>query len=70
MTAEPFEPGELTPDDLDGLELEVFGVRLNTVDIGLNTALVAGSDQVALAAKVHGVWEPPGLKMKEPRPGP
>lgn len=39
---------------VDGLELALFGVRLHTTDIGLNTALLAGSDQVALAAKIHG----------------
>lgn len=42
---------------VDGLELDLFGVHLNTVDVDLNTALVAGSDQVALAAKIHGWCE-------------
>lgn len=42
---------------VDGLELDLFGVHINTVDIDLNTSLVAGSDQVALAAKIHGWCE-------------
>jgi hypothetical protein len=37
-----------------GLDLDLFGVRLRTINLDLNTALVAGSDPVALAAKIHG----------------
>lgn len=42
---------------LQGLRLDVHGVRLDTNNIDLNTALAAGSDPVALAAKVHGWCE-------------
>lgn len=40
-----------------GLTMTVSGVRLGSRNIDLNTALVAGSDQVALAAKIHGWCE-------------
>ncbi len=39
---------------LDGVPLRVDGVDLSSRDVALNTALVAGSDQVALAAKLYG----------------
>lgn len=42
---------------VNGLEMIVAGVRLNTSNIDLNTALVAGSDPIALAAKIHGWCE-------------
>lgn len=40
-----------------GLNLVVCGVQLDTTDVALNTALAAGSDAVALAAKIHGWCE-------------
>lgn len=40
-----------------GVRLEVAGVRLNSSNVDLNTALVAGSDPVRLAAKIHGWCE-------------
>lgn len=38
-------------------ELELFGQTYHSGDIGLNTALVAGSDPIRLAAKIHGWCE-------------
>jgi hypothetical protein len=40
-----------------GLDLDVAGRRLRSVNVDLNTALVAGSDPVRLAAKIHGWCE-------------
>lgn len=40
-----------------GLPLDVAGHRLHTRNVDLNTALVAGSDVVRLAAKIHGSCE-------------
>lgn len=40
-----------------GLPIEVAGQRLHTSNVDLNTALVAGSDAVRLAAKIHGWCE-------------
>lgn len=40
---------------VEGLDLDVAGVRLRTANVDLNTALVAGSDVVQLAAKI-GHW--------------
>jgi hypothetical protein len=42
---------------VDGLELTVSGVRLHTTDLEYNTALVAGSVPVQLAAKIQGWCE-------------
>lgn len=42
---------------VEGLTLEVAGVRLRTANVDLNTALIAGSDPVRLAAKIHGWCE-------------
>lgn len=42
---------------VDGVEMHVFGVQLHSRNVDLNTALVAGSDPVALAAKIHGWCE-------------
>jgi hypothetical protein len=42
---------------VQGLDLEVAGVKLRTANIDLNTALIAGSDPVRLAAKIHGWCE-------------
>lgn len=42
---------------VQGLDLDVAGHRLRAANIGLNTALVAGSDPVRLAAKVGGWCE-------------
>lgn len=42
---------------VDGLDLDVAGARLHTKNIDLNTALVAGSDPIRLAAKIHGWCE-------------
>ena len=42
---------------VEGLALEVAGVQLRTADVDLNTALVAGSDPIRLAAKIHGWCE-------------
>lgn len=42
---------------VQGFELHINGHRLHTSNIELNTALVAGSDVVALAAKIHGWCE-------------
>jgi hypothetical protein len=36
-----------------GLELRIHGITLHTIDLGANAALIAGSDPVALAAKIH-----------------
>jgi hypothetical protein len=46
-----------TAVSLGDLELNVQGVRLRSVNLDLNTALAAGSDPVALAAKVYGWCE-------------
>lgn len=43
--------------NVDGLDLDVCGVRLHTRNIELNTALIAGSDPIALAAKIDGWCE-------------
>jgi len=40
-----------------GLPLRVAGVDLHTTDVGLNTALLAGSDLIRLAAKIDGWCE-------------
>lgn len=40
-----------------GVKLDVAGVRLHSGNIDLNTALVAGSDPIRLAAKIHGWCE-------------
>jgi len=40
-----------------GVELEVAGIRLHSYDLDLNTALLAGSDPVRLAAKIQGWCE-------------
>ena len=42
---------------VEDLQLDVAGVRLHTGDVELNTALVAGSDPIRLAAKIHGWCE-------------
>lgn len=42
---------------VDGVDLDVAGHRLHSNDVDLNTALVAGSDPVRLAAKLHGWCE-------------
>lgn len=42
---------------VDGFEFEVAGHTLHSYDVGMNTALVAGSDAVRLAAKIHGYCE-------------
>lgn len=42
---------------VQGFEITVAGHPLHTSNIDLNTALVAGSDPVALAAKIHGWCE-------------
>ncbi|MER7331782.1 MULTISPECIES: hypothetical protein [unclassified Micromonospora] len=42
---------------VDGVELHVAGVKLHSSNVELNTALVAGSDPVRLAAKIHGWCE-------------
>lgn len=42
---------------VDGLRMLIAGVELNTDNISLNTALVAGSDPVRLAAKINGWCE-------------
>ncbi len=47
----------LTKLQVDGFGLEVAGVKLHTKDVELNTALVAGSAPVQLAAKIHGWCE-------------
>lgn len=39
---------------VQGFDIAVAGYRLSTADLEYNTALVAGSDVVALAAKLHG----------------
>lgn len=41
----------------DGVALDVAGVRLHSRNIGLNTALAAGSDPIRLAAKIDGWCE-------------
>lgn len=46
-----------TAMNVNGLTIMWHGVELRSKDIDLNTALVAGSDQVALAAKIHGWCE-------------
>lgn len=43
--------------DVGGLKLVVHGVELHTRNLELNTTLIAGSDPVALAAKIHGWCE-------------
>lgn len=43
--------------NVDSLELDVCGVRLHTRNLELNTALIAGSDPIALAAKIDGWCE-------------
>jgi hypothetical protein len=40
-----------------GLTLNVAGVELSTINVDLNTALIAGSEPIALAAKIHGWCE-------------
>jgi hypothetical protein len=40
-----------------GLKLRVAGAELDTANVDLNTALVAGSDPIRLAAKIHGWCE-------------
>lgn len=47
----------LTKLQVEGFDVEVAGVKLHTKDIELNTALVAGSAPVQLAAKIHGWCE-------------
>lgn len=42
---------------VNGFPLTVAGVQLDTSNVELNTALVAGSDPVRLAAKIHGWCE-------------
>lgn len=42
---------------VDGLGLLIHGVQLHTDNLGLNTALAAGSDPIVLAAKIHGWCE-------------
>lgn len=42
---------------VDGVDLDVAGHRLRSSNVGLNTALAAGSDPVRLAAKLHGWCE-------------
>jgi hypothetical protein len=42
---------------VNGIDLRVHGVALNTVNIDSNTALYAGSAPVALASKIHGWCE-------------
>lgn len=42
---------------VEGFDLDVAGVALHTMDVGLNTALAAGSDPIKLAAKLHGYCE-------------
>lgn len=42
---------------VQGFDLEVAGHRLTTANVELNTALVAGSRPVQLAAKIHGWCE-------------
>jgi len=42
---------------VDGLRMVVAGVDLHTANLDLNTALVAGSDPVRLAAKIDGWCE-------------
>ncbi|MEU0078444.1 hypothetical protein ABZY58_11155 [Micromonospora tulbaghiae] len=47
----------LTRLNVDGVELHVAGVKLHSTNVELNTALVAGSDPIRLAAKIHGWCE-------------
>lgn len=42
---------------VQGVTLNVAGVELRSANLDLNTALVAGSDPVRLAAKIHGWCE-------------
>lgn len=42
---------------VNGVEMEAAGQRLHSSSVDLNTALVAGSDPVKLAAKIHGWCE-------------
>lgn len=42
---------------VDGFDMVVAGRRFHTSNVDLNTALVAGSDAVRLAAKIHGWCE-------------
>lgn len=42
---------------VSGLMLDVDGQAVHTTDLGFNTALLAGSDPVKLAAKIHGYCE-------------
>lgn len=46
-----------TAVSLGSLEFDVQGVQLRAVNLNLNTALVAGSDPIALAAKIYGWCE-------------
>jgi hypothetical protein len=41
----------------DTVKLQVAGVELDSADLDMNTALVAGSDPVRLATKIHGWCE-------------
>lgn len=58
-----YEPQRRVKQNLDlslrveGIDLLVAGVRLESANVDLNTALVAGSDPVRLAAKIHGWCE-------------
>lgn len=42
---------------VNGFEFEVAGHTLHSYDVGLNTTLVAGSDVIRVAAKIHGYCE-------------
>lgn len=42
---------------VEGFTLEIDDVQLNSMNVTLNTALVLGSDVIALAAKIHGYCE-------------
>lgn len=42
---------------VEGVEMHVNGVKLHSGNIDLNTALAVGSEEVALAAKIHGWCE-------------
>lgn len=42
---------------VNGVDLDVAGVHLHSGNVDLNTALVAGSDPIQLAAKIHGWCE-------------
>lgn len=42
---------------VDGFDFQVAGHTLHSYDVGMNTTLVAGSDVLRLAAKIHGYCE-------------